>query len=240
MSTALSIDRLSFHFDQETTPLFFDNISLSFASNTLHFIRGKNGSGKSTLFRLIRGIIYSDEHISGAAIIDGKKYRLSDDESCHKRLGNKIRMVAQKFDDMLAGQFTFTQNLELATMPHYPLLQKFTGETKIPELIERFGINFDVPVGMLSGGQRQILAILMALQKRTSILLLDEPTAALDDKNSGMVMSFLQDLLNIYPDLTVLIICHDKELVEEYAKKQYYQIEVEDSGTRSVSLIQCK
>jgi ABC-type lipoprotein export system ATPase subunit len=89
---------------------------------------------------------------------------------------------------------------------------------------------------MLSGGQRQILAILMALQKSASILLLDEPTAALDDKNSSMVMSFLNELLATDKNLTVLIICHDKELVDTYAHSQYHQIEVHDDNTRTIEL----
>ena len=217
MNAALTIKNLSFHFNQEAEKHFFTDLNVSFEPNGLHFIRGKNGAGKSTLFRIIRGQVFGDEYINGSIEVNNKTYSLSHKER-RVLLGNTIRMVAQKFDQMLADQFTFTQNLQLAAMPHYPLLKRFSSDYNIPELIARFGINFDVPVGMLSGGQRQILAILMALQKPTSVLLLDEPTAALDDKNGSMVMAFLNELLRSNKDLTVLIICHDIELVKEYAR----------------------
>ena len=232
---ALKIIDLTFSFPEIPTPLI-EGWSLSFEQNKLHFIRGKNGAGKSTLFRTIRGHIYNGESVHGDVVVDGIRYSLNNED--HRRqLSHTIRLVAQKFDRMLADQFSFTQNLQLATMPHYPHLATFTENYRIPDLIKRFGINFDVPAGNLSGGQRQILAILMALQKPTSILLLDEPTAALDNKNGAMVMSFIQELLSVNKALTILVICHDRELVEQYADKEYHQIDVTDNGTRSVSLI---
>lgn len=232
---ALIIKNLTFSFPEIAAPLF-NRCSLRFTDNRLHFIRGKNGSGKSTLFRIIRGMIYNGEHIEGTVTI-GKTTYLLNDEDHRRELSHTVRLVAQKFDRMIADQFSFTQNLQLATMPHYPHIETFSDDYRIPDLIKRFGINFDVPAGNLSGGQRQILAILMALQKPTSILLLDEPTAALDSKNGGMVMSFIQELLSVNKDLTILIICHDRDLVEQYADKEYYQIKVADDGTRTFSLI---
>lgn len=236
MNIALSLTDLSFAFDESGKRLFFDKLSLDFDSNQLHFIRGKNGAGKSTLFRLMRGKVYNDEFVSGTITIDEKIFDL-DDESRREKLTNVVRMVPQKFDLMLAGQFSFTENLQLATIPEYPKLQTFIPTTSVPQLVERFGINFDTPASNLSGGQRQILAILMALQKPTRILLLDEPTAALDDKNAEMVLLFLQELLGEHTELTVLAICHDKELVDTYAGKQYHHIEVNDDNTRSINRV---
>ena len=69
----------------------------------------------------------------------------------------------------------------------------------------------------------------MSLQKPTRVLLLDEPTAALDDKNAKMVMGFLETLLQS-TDLTILIICHDKELVEKYAHDYYFEIKVHEKN----------
>lgn len=232
---ALKISDLSFSFFNHPIP-FFEKLSLSFAKGRLHFIRGKNGAGKSTLFRIIGGTVYTGESANGTITINKKSYRLSQSDD-RNRLGQKVRLVCQKFDEMLADQFTFIQNLQLAGMPEYPSLETFSDEYHLPALIERFGINFDVPVGLLSGGQRQILAILMALQKSTKILLLDEPTAALDDKNATMVMLFIQELLSVNTALTILIICHDRELVEHYAQDAYHSINVDDHGTRTIELV---
>jgi len=236
---ALILKNLSFSFDYHNTTSFFKDVSLSLTVNKLHFIRGKNGSGKSTLFRILNGKIYGDEYITGQLKIGThREIQLSNPEDRFK-LQKRIRMVPQEFDLMLADQFTFTQNLQLANMPHQPFIDPLPKHYLIPDLIHRFGINFHTPVHLLSGGQRQILAVLMALQKRTSILLLDEPTAALDDKNAEMVMLFLGELLTSNPDLTILIICHDKELVETYApkSKHYYEIIVQDNYTRTIEKI---
>ncbi len=236
MSNYLSIQNLSFSFDHTQDKHFFKNISCAFKKNTMNFIRGRNGAGKSTLFRILRGKIEPIESVTGTAILNGHTYDLSQVES-RRNFSNDIRLAPQKFDEMLADQFTFPENLQLAGMPTYPGLTPFVPATDIPELVARFGIDYTVPAGMLSGGQRQILSILMALQKSARILLLDEPTAALDDKNSSMVMAFLHDLLKTSKDLTILVICHDKELVNQYAEHHYYEIEIHPDDTRSIELI---
>ena len=82
-----------------------------------------------------------------------------------------------------------------------------------PDFLKEFNIPLNVPVENLSGGQRQILSILMCLQKPTSILLLDEPTAALDTKNAQLVMSLLKTLQQ-EKNMLILMICHDPELLE--------------------------
>ena len=112
-------------------------------------------------------------------------------------------------------------------MPEFPLFNYLPQYQPLPKLIKRFGISFEKPVYLLSGGQRQILAILMVLQKPTKLLLLDEPTAALDHKNSTMVMEFLKELLKSV-SLTILIICHDKELVRTHAEDDFFEIKVDE------------
>lgn len=235
MTNHFALTNLSFSFDKKTKVLFFKDLNLSFELNKIHFIRGKNGAGKSTLFRILRGNIYSEESITGSASYKECMYDLSS-EYDRDELSSNVRMVTQKFDDMLADQFTFTENLQLANIDFLP--SAFSGLPNnyiVPPFIERFGIAPDAPVHLLSGGQRQILAILMALQKSASILLLDEPTAALDEKNGAMVMEFLESLIEVEKNLTILIICHDKELVEAYARNEYYyHIAVSDEGIRTI------
>jgi ABC-type lipoprotein export system ATPase subunit len=235
MSKNFSIHNLTFRFDDTVPQWLFTGAHCFFKQNALNFIRGKNGSGKSTLFRILTGRLENLEQVSGIITLDGTTWDLASQED-RSFLKSHMRLAPQKFDQMLADQFTFPQNLQLASLPQYPGLAPFKETATIPPLVDRFGIDYTVPVGMLSGGQRQILAILMALQKSASILLLDEPTAALDDKNSSMVMSFLNELLATDKNLTVLIICHDKELVDTYAHSQYHQIEVHDDNTRTIEL----
>lgn len=230
---ALSIKNLLFSFTHSKKDLFFDSLNFSVAQNTLHFIRGKNGAGKSTLFRLLRGRVHESELLHGTITVGGTEYRLHDHEQ-QDELHDHIRMVPQNFDNMIAGQFTFEENLQIASMSRHPDIAPFPEVTPVPPLVKRFGVRPGTPAQLLSGGQRQMLAILMALQKETNILLLDEPTAALDTKNADMVLQFISQLLANKPQLTILIICHDKELVEQYAQEHYFEIEVRDNDTRTI------
>ena len=78
---------------------------------------------------------------------------------------------------------------------------------------------------------------MMALVKPTRVLLLDEPTAALDEQNTNMVMEFLAELVRS-TGLIVLMICHDKELVDRYARDGYFEILVaQETGLRSIEKI---
>ena len=95
--------------------------------------------------------------------------------------------------------------------------------------------DYDKPVSLLSGGQRQILAIMMAIQKECGLLLLDEPTSALDSQNSETVMQFIKDLV-AQTGITVLIICHDSDLVQRYASDGFYEIVVGEKGMRKIVL----
>ncbi len=232
MNKALVLENLTFQFSKNSL-LFFNKVTLSFDSGTIHFIRGSNGSGKSTLFRILQGNIGSNEIISGTLLIDNQTFNLNDKQSFHAYAAH-IKTVQQKFDDMLANQFSFLDNLRLAKMPQYPTLTSLPDHQALPEFLQRFGIDINKPVKLLSGGQRQILAILMVLQKQGKILLLDEPTAALDEQNAAMVMEFVQMLVQ-KTGMTVLIICHDNELVERYAPNGYYHLVIDQkTGERRV------
>lgn len=230
----ISIEHLNFSFTPHyARDAFFHDISISFEQGKLHFIRGKNGSGKSTLFRLLQGTCYANEFLSGTVSLGQESYQL-DNTHDQDILHENIRMVPQKFDLMLADQFSFKENLQLASLDKKPGLTALPLLGSIPSLVDRFEIDYEKPVHLLSGGQRQILAILMALETAPSVLLLDEPTAALDDKNAAMVMFFLKKLLEARPALTFLVICHDRELVEEYAQTHYYEIHVKPQGIREI------
>jgi ABC-type lipoprotein export system ATPase subunit len=99
--------------------------------------------------------------------------------------------------------------------------------------MHEFNLNLKKNVQQLSGGQKQILAIMMALQKPTQILLLDEPTAALDEKNTHMVIQFLNTLAQ-ERNLIIIIITHDKELTQTYAHNRTITIKKDAGDTRTI------
>ena len=175
----LSLRNVTFGFAGVQRPLFY-NVNVSFATGKIHVIRGRNGVGKSTLFRILQGQVYPGEQFSGSLYLDNRKY----DERALKKceLKDMLQLVPQKFDCALADECSFDQNLALAQIPYLPRLTGLPKKQVVPDFIERFGIDVNKPVKQLSGGQRQILAIVMALQKSRKILLLDSVGAATEKK----------------------------------------------------------
>ncbi|QQR49741.1 ATP-binding cassette domain-containing protein [bacterium] len=233
MVNALELKNLHFKF-APNAPDFFKNVTINFEKGRIHFIKGFNGAGKSTLFRILRSKLEQQEVVEGVIVVEGNAQTLQTGTQHYDALST-INMVQQKFDVMLVDHLSFEQNLQLANLPIHPGLAPLPAHKAMPTFVERFAIDVEKPVHLLSGGQRQILAILMALQKTTNILLLDEPTAALDEKNAEMVMLFLNDLV-ITTRLTVLVICHDRELVMRYAHDRYFELVVDEQGVRSIVL----
>lgn len=233
-NNGLYLQNMTFYFAQSSAP-FFENISLNFEAGKIHFIKGHNGSGKSTLLRILKGSIDQSEKVEGQLFLDNSAYTFTNNVLDYAYT-QSIKSVVQNVQTMVADAFSVEENLQLANMSCYPILQPLPVATLIHTILENTGISLAQRVSALSGGQRQILAVMMMLQKPTKIVLLDEPTAALDNKNAHMVMQCLQKLAYDL-NLTVIIISHDKELVDTYATDGYTHISVESNGKRKVHTV---
>ncbi|MGZ6250688.1 MAG: ATP-binding cassette domain-containing protein [Candidatus Chromulinivorax sp.] len=225
---SIGLRHVCFEFS-ENNP-FFKDLSIDFHQNALNFICGKNGTGKSTLLKILAGKVLHG--LSGQLIIDEKSYDFKD----FYMIQNSIGMVAQNFDSMLVSPATFYENLQFAQLPKYPGLAKLSSLKTLPNFIKKYGIDPHIPVYRLSGGQRQILSILMVLERLPKLLLLDEPTAALDEENAQIVMSFLQELC-LQKDLTIVAIVHDFDLVKKYAPDKYIQLYQKENGIRDMQIV---
>lgn len=210
MNPLIQFNAITFGFNG-APDLLFNTLTTSCELFKLSMILGRNGSGKSTFLKLFKAdSSLMHARVSGSFEAFGSSYTLLSKEHLnfvHEHIG----YVDQKFDLLLAPHLTFQENLSCAKFTQYPSLFSSVKREAVPEIVNDFNIPFDQPVSLLSGGQRQILAILMSLQKNPAILLLDEPTAALDAKNSHMVMQFLVKLVE-QQNVTVLMVCHDAEL----------------------------
>jgi len=231
-TNGLRIEHMNFAFSAQAKP-FFKEVSLHCAPGMLHFLQGKNGSGKSTFFNILQGHLDSHAQLSGTFSLDNEVTKVENNQ-VDTRFTQQIKTVVQQVDTMIADQFSVEQNLQCANLPTYPGLKKLPHAKELA-IIQEFNIDKTKRAEQLSGGQKQILAIVMALQKPTKLLLLDEPTAALDPKNAHMVIQCLQKLAQEL-DITVLIISHDKELVLTYAPGQYFEIQQDDSDVRTISV----
>lgn len=180
----------------------FNNASFTLPDNGLVCLLGASGCGKSTLLNMLAGF---DSDYSGSIHVFGTALNtLSGEELCHYRRDH-IGFVFQNYN-LLPG-YTVTENILLACDPDIDNTCQLNG------LLERFDMlaKADAKVENLSGGQKQRAAIIRALINEPTIILADEPTGALDRKNSTEIMALLKELSK---ERLVFVITHDKKICE--------------------------
>jgi ABC-type lipoprotein export system ATPase subunit len=180
------------------------DVSLVLAPNDFLVITGPSGSGKSTLVGILS---LMDKPTQGELWIEGKKTTLLSEQECAGLRGRKIALVNQSFN--LLPNRTARENITLPAFLHQHPLQ----EDHLVSLCDRLGIlrELDRPVIELSGGQKQRVAIARALSCNPSILIMDEPTGNLDQKNTDAVIDILQDLRN-QKQFAIVLITHESSL----------------------------
>ncbi|AEI41173.1 ABC transporter ATP-binding protein [Paenibacillus mucilaginosus] len=172
---------------------------------------GSNGAGKSTLMNLISGVMTPD---LGSVQIEGKAVEGLPE---HRR----SQWIGRVFQDPMAGTaptMTIEENLALAYSRSKPrgLSIGVTGSKRkfFREQLWRLGIGLDkrlnAKVGLLSGGERQALSLLMATFTRPRILLLDEHTAALDPSRAELITTLTESIVSEMK-LTTLMVTHNME-----------------------------
>ena len=180
---------------------------------------GGNGAGKSTMLNAVAGVWPVD---MGKIIIDGQDItRLSE----HKR----AKFIGRVFQDPMMGTAAtmgIDENLALAARRGEGRSLR-TGITKkereeYHELLKSLGLGLEdrmtSKVGLLSGGQRQAVTLLMATLKKPKLLLLDEHTAALDPKTAGKVLELSDKIVHEH-NLTTLMITHNMRDAIKYGNR---------------------
>lgn len=201
----------------DTTITALSKASLEVKKGRLMLILGPSGSGKTTLLSLIGCVIYPS---SGEVYIKGKSItKMKSKELALLRLKN-IGFVFQNFN--LLAPLTAEQNvmlpLKLIGKSNADARKKTEEALKLVNMTHR---KDNLPK-MLSGGEKQRIAVARALVTDASILLCDEPTASLDSKSAGVVMKELKDLSR--SGKAVIVVTHDERL-KEYADEV---IQIED------------
>ncbi|MFI7061703.1 ATP-binding cassette domain-containing protein [Kribbella sp. NPDC050124] len=164
-------------------------VSLSVRQGEITCVLGDNGAGKSTLIKIIAGL---HEHTDGTLSVNGEERRFS---SPRESLDSGIATVYQ--DLALAPLMSVWRNFFLGneiTKRPFGRLDDRKMKRIADEELTKMGIsipNLEQPVGMLSGGQRQCIAIARAIYFGAKVLILDEPTAALGVKQSGVVLKYI-------------------------------------------------
>lgn len=210
---------LAFHPDPASETVVFRDFSFSVEEGSFVSVVGSNGSGKTTLLNLIAGALTPDD---GRVFLSGRDITAWPE---HRRAA-RIARVFQDPARGVAGRMTVAENLALAAAKggRYdlrPALAREDGE-RFRALLAPLGLGLEdkltTPAGALSGGQRQVLSLLMATMTEADLLLLDEHTAALDPKTADMVMA-LTDRLVRERGLSALMVTHNLRYATEYGDR---------------------
>ena len=188
-----------------------DNLDLIVNDGDFITIIGSNGAGKSTLFNIISGSIFCD---SGKIILNDRDITFLKE---YKR--NDISHIFQDTLHNVCPDLTIEENFALAylNIKKRPFLSILTKKDKefIKEKCRLLNMGLedrlDTPIGLLSGGQRQALTLLLVALNKPKILLLDEHTAALDPKMANKIMDLTKKIVN-ENKITTLMITHNVEL----------------------------
>ncbi|AMB99491.1 ABC transporter ATP-binding protein [Aerococcus urinaehominis] len=195
------------------------DFDLTLRSGDFVSVIGSNGAGKSTLLNLIAG---TQQPTSGSIKLNGK-------EIANVPAYKRAKYIARVFQDPQMGtarNLTIEENLAVAYKRGHSrgfslgvtdqMRQIFKDHLKEVDLGLEDRLTTDA--GALSGGQRQVLTLLMAVLQTPDILLLDEHTAALDPRTADMVMNLTEKLVN-ENHITSLMITHDMSDAIRYGNR---------------------
>lgn len=193
-----------------------DNINLHVNKGDVICVVGSNGSGKSTLFNLISGTY---PVTNGKIIFDGIDVTASPEYKRAMTIGrifqDPTKGTAANMsieDNMITAETKGMKGLRISL--NNEKREQFASLLKLIGLQDRLKDN----VGLLSGGQRQALTLLMTVMSRPKMLLLDEHTAALDPRNAQIVMDLTERFIAEYK-LTALMVTHNMQFAINFGNR---------------------
>lgn len=207
----LQINNLYKVFNQGTVnqTVLFNGFNLNVKKGQFVTIIGSNGAGKSTLLNIIGGSIKPD---GGLIKLNGEEIQGIPEYKCTKNIGR----VFQDPSKGVAPSMTILENMSMA----YNKGKRFglsMGVSKgnidlFKEMLSRLNLGLEdkihTRVGLLSGGQRQALSLLMTVMSKPGLLLLDEHTAALDPKTSEEIIRITKEIID-ENKITALMVTHN-------------------------------
>lgn len=201
--------------DAHTRIYGLQDVSLSLQKGDFLILIGSNGSGKSTLLNAISGYVTLD---TGKIMLNGKEITHL---SARERSKNIVR-IAQNPASNTVAELSVIQNFRLAYLRKQSIgLKKAITSSFYKDVQEKtatlnMGLEYKLEqeMGKLSGGQRQALALLMHTWHKPDLLLLDEPTAALDVKSADTVMNIVQNIIKEHTIPCILITHSLKDMIQ--------------------------
>lgn len=185
-----------------------DEVSVHIPEGQFVTVLGSNGAGKSTFFNVITGAAPAAE---GTIVLDGQDITAQKEHVRSRSIGR----LFQNPEHGTAPHLTVEENLALAySRSRGPFSRAIRKEEqalfreKLKTLDMGLEDRLKTPIGLLSGGQRQAVALMMAVLNPPKLLLLDEHTAALDPKSARKILEITNDLVR-REHMTALMITHN-------------------------------
>ena len=185
-------------------------VSFSARPGTVHALCGENGAGKSTLMKVLSGIYTPD---SGSIELFGEKVELT---SPKDSLDRGISMLYQELD--LAGDLTVADNIFLGhEIMKFGRMDDKAMRERARVIIQEnnFDLDPDALISTLSTGDCQLVELLKALERNAKIIVMDEPTSSLSEKEADQLFSIVKDLRK--RGLTIIYISHRLEEIMDLA-----------------------
>ena len=217
----LELKKINKYYNQGTVNemCLFEDFSLTIKDRQFVSVVGSNGSGKTSMLNIICGSIPLD---SGRIIIGGKDITSMPEYRRQRRIGRVYQNPAMG----TCPHMTILENMALADNKGKPFnLLPGTNRQRInyyKEQLHSLGLGLEdklhVKVGVLSGGQRQAMDLLMSTMTPIEFLILDEHTAALDPKTAEVIME-LTDQIVREKNLTTIMVTHNLRYAVEYGDR---------------------
>ena len=213
-----NIDK-TFHRGTVNEAPLFRNFSLHVSAGDFVSVVGSNGSGKTTLLNLISGTVPTDS---------GEIWLCGEDITRQAEYRRAVR-IGRVYQDPAVGTvpgMTIYENLSVAENKNHRytlgLMLNRRKYEEFRELVRTLGLGLEekmnIPVGLLSGGQRQALSLLMSTMTPIEFLILDEHTAALDPKTAEVIMQ-LTGRIVAEKKLTTIMVTHNLRYAVEYGDR---------------------
>ena len=207
----ISISNISFKYSDKQANIL-DNINYEIFKGDKIIIKGKTGSGKSTLINIISGLL---EPSIGKLKVDEQEINSTNIKNWQKN----IAIVPQT---IFLNDSSINENIAIGVSPNKINLEKVKNSAKLAQInnfIESLPNKYDEKVGergiRLSGGQRQRIGIARALYREASVIILDEPTNALDLETETLV---IESLGSLSKKITIIMISHSDFFVKFFDK----------------------
>jgi biotin transport system ATP-binding protein len=197
-AVTIVLDHATVRFQDRTV---LDDISVSIAEQRIGII-GDNGSGKSTFARLLNGLLLPDQ---GTVLVDGL-----DTRTAGREVRARVGFLFQNPDNQIVMP-TVAEDVALGLKPlKLPAVEV---DRRVAETLNRFSLSHlaDRSAHLLSGGEKQLVALAGVMIAEPDILICDEPTTLLDRRNAAVVMRLLESL-----SCRVIVITHHVEHLNDF------------------------